>query len=84
MNVKPTKNLVLIEIHEIAQSAVVAIDENEFKTEKATVLDIGDDVRSVSVGDVVYFKNYETDTIENGDETYILIPEDAIKLIRIK
>jgi co-chaperonin GroES (HSP10) len=81
MNIKPVKNNILIELHEIPQTAVRMINDKDTNIERATVLDVGDEVAQVVPGNVIVFKNYEMDTIELEGKKYHFITEDAIKAI---
>jgi len=82
--IKPLKNNVLIDIHRIVETALQMVDDEEAKVEKATVLDIGDEVTLVSKGDIIYFKKYNLDSIIDGEETYYLIPDEDIKAVYIR
>jgi len=79
--IKPLKDNLIIQIHKIPENAMIMVDEKEGEMEKATVMAIGPEVQEVKVGDVIYFKNYETDTILDGQEKYVIIKEEAIKAI---
>lgn len=79
MKITPTKNNILIEIHEMLETAMLMVDERESKIEKATVLDVGNEIELVKVGDIIIFKNYELDTIEIEGQKYNFITDDAIK-----
>lgn len=81
MKIIPLTKNVLIDIHKIKETAMQMIDENESKTEQATVLSVGNDVDLVKVGDIIIFKNYNLDTIEIEGEKFNLIPEEDIKAI---
>lgn len=76
---KPLFNNVLIDIHKIAENAMVMVDEREAQLEKATVLSVGDQVTQVKEGDTIIFKAYNLDTIEIDGQKYNLIPEEDIK-----
>ena len=77
----PLGTNVRIKIEEIASNAMVMVDEKESRTEKATVLEVGNEVTTVNVGDVILFKAYNLDEIEIDDEKYVIIPEEDIKYL---
>lgn len=77
--ITPLKDNILIEVHKSEYTAMLQVDEREAQIEKATVLAVGKFVQFVKKGDIIYFKDYETDTIIDGDEKFVLINEDAIK-----
>lgn len=79
--IKPLTVNVLISVHTDGYTAMQQVDEKSALIEKATVIDIGEDVTIVKKGDIIYFKDYETDTIVDGEEKYVLINEDSIKAI---
>lgn len=79
--IHPLRDNILIEIHKIAENAMLMVDENESKIEKATVLDIGSEVELVRPGDEIIFKNYELDTIEIEGQKYNFISEESVKAI---
>jgi chaperonin GroES len=81
--IKPLFKNILIDIHTIDQSILAMVDDNEATIEKATVLDIGDMVELVKIGDTIVFKKYNLDTIEIDGKKYHLIPEDDVKGIII-
>ena len=54
---KPLKDNVRLEIHKSGFTAMENVDEKQDQIEKATVLEIGDDVSIVKIGDVVLFKD---------------------------
>ena len=78
MNIQPLRNNILIDIHKVENAAgIIYANKDEEKVEKATVIAIGNHVSSVEVGDVIFFKNYATDSI--GE--YHIIEEDEVKAI---
>ncbi len=79
--IKPLKDNVLIEVHKDGFTAMQQVDEKSALIEKATVLDVGREVTLVKKGDIIYFKDYETDTIMDGLEKFVLISEESIKAI---
>jgi len=79
--VKPLRNNILIDLHKIADSAISMVDESEAQIEKATVLDIGDEVTLVKKGDIILYKKYNLDQFEIDGITYYMIPEDDVKAI---
>jgi co-chaperonin GroES (HSP10) len=79
--IKPLQKNVLIKVHEIEQSAMLMVDKEDSQIEKATVLDIGDEVSLVKLGDVIYFKQYDIDKILDNNETFVLINEESIKAL---
>lgn len=81
---KPLKNNIRIEIVKSNFSAIEQVDEKESRTEKAIVLEIGDEVTEVEVGDTILFKAYNIDEIEIDDQKYIIIPEIDIKYVFAK
>ena len=81
MKGKPLKDNVRIEIVKSGFTAMEQVDERENKTEKAVVLEIGDDVTLVKVGDTILFKDYNLDEILIDNEKYSIIPEEDIKYV---
>ena len=81
MQGKPLKDNVRIEIVKSSFTAMEMADERENKTEKAKVLEIGDDVTLVKEGDIVLFKDFNCDTIKVDDEEFTIIPEEDIKYV---
>jgi len=57
------------------------VDEKEARTEKAKVLEIGDEVTKVNVGDIILFKAYNLDEIEIDNEKFVIIPEEDVKYV---
>ena len=78
---KPTGTNIRIEITNSGYTAMEQVDEKENRTEKAKVLEIGDEVTKVNEGDTILFKAYNIDEIEVDSEKYIIIPEEDIKYI---
>jgi co-chaperonin GroES (HSP10) len=81
MKGKPTGQNIRIEIINSGFTALEAVDEKENRTEKATVLEIGDEVTLVKKGDTILFKAYNIDELEIDGEKYIIIPEDDLKYV---
>lgn len=81
--IKPLTKYCLIDIHKIPENAMLMVDENEAKLEKATVIDVGDEVTEVKKDDIIIFKNYNLDTVDIDGTKYNLIPEEDIKGIVI-
>ena len=81
MKGKPIGQNIRIEIINSGFNSMEMVDEKENRTEKATVLEIGDEVTKVNVGDTILFKAYEVDEILLDDEKYIIITEESIKYI---
>lgn len=78
---KPLTNNVRIKIEEMSTNAMLMVDDKESRTEKATVLEIGDDVTLVEVGDVILFKAYNVDELDVDGEKYVIIPDEDIKYV---
>jgi len=78
---KPLGNNMRIEIQNSSFTAVSQVDEKEERTEKAIVLEIGDEVYKVNVGDTILFKAYNIDELDIDGEKYIIIPEEDVKYI---
>jgi len=51
---------------------------NGTKKEVGTVIQVGDKVTRIEVGDKVIFKAYNSDTVENNGEIYEFIHQDHI------
>lgn len=81
MQGKPLKNNIRIEIQNSSFTAMESVDEKENRTEKAIVLEIGDEVTEVKVGDTILFKSYDLDEILLDNEKYVIIPEDSVKYV---
>lgn len=81
MEGQPLNKNIRIDIHKISEDAMVMVDENESKIEKATVLECGQEVNLVSKGDTILFKAYNLDTISIDGEKYDIIPEDDVKYV---
>lgn len=81
MKGKPTGQNIRIEIINSGFTSMEMVDEKENRTEKATVLEIGDEVTKVNVGDTILFKAYEVDEILLDDEKFVIITEESIKYI---
>lgn len=80
--IKPVRNNILIQIHKAENSeGFEFVDDSEGNIEKATVLAIGPHVKDVKVKDVVYFKTYAVDTIEDGETKHHLITSEDVKAI---
>lgn len=77
--IKPLKKNVLIDIHKSEFTAMQQVDEKEAQLEKATVLEVGDEVETIKKNDIIVFKAYNLDTIELDGKKYNLIPEEDIK-----
>jgi len=78
---KPTGQNIRIEIINSGFNSMEMVDEKENRTEKATVLEIGDEVTKVNVGDTILFKAYEVDEILLDEEKFVIIDESSIKYI---
>lgn len=78
---KPLGNNVRIEIVNSGFTAMQQVDEREARTEKATVLEVGKEVKSVKPKDTILFKAYNIDEIEIDNEKYVIIPEEDIKYV---
>lgn len=83
MLIKPLGTNCLIEIEKMDESALKMVDENEAKTEIATIVEPGEEVTKVKKGDKIVFKSYNLDTILIDNQEITLIPEDDIKAIII-
>lgn len=81
MKGKPILTNVRIEIVKSGFTAMDMVDEKENKTEKAVVLEIGDDVTLVKVGDTILFKDYNLDELLIDNEKYSIIPQEDIKYV---
>lgn len=77
--IKPLGENVLITAFRIDESAMIMVDDSLAEIEKGTVIEIGDDVTLVKKGDIIYFKKYSTEPIEEGKDKYYLIEEKDIK-----
>jgi len=77
---QPTGENILIKPHKSGFTSMVQVDENNSLIEKATIIAIGEDVTKRKVGEVISFKDYETDKITEDGIVYIIIQESAIKL----
>lgn len=82
--IKPLGANILIDIHKSAFTAMDQVDERETQLEKATVLEIGDEVEIVKKDDVIVFKSYNLDTIELDGQKYHLLPAEDVKGIIIE
>jgi len=78
---KPTGTNIRIEIINSGFNSMEMVDEKENRTEKATVLEIGEEVTKVNVGDTILFKAYEVDEILLDNEKFVIITEESIKYI---
>jgi co-chaperonin GroES (HSP10) len=78
---KPLTNNIRIKIVNSVFTAMEQVDEKEARTEKATVLEVGDEVTLVKPGDQILFKAYNIDEIEVDGEHYVVIPEEDIKYL---
>lgn len=79
--IKPLKDNIIIKVHKIPETAIIMADDRESEMEKATVVAIGEEVQNVKEGDVIYFKNYETDSIVDGKNKYVIIKEESVKAL---
>lgn len=77
--IQPLKDYILIKVHKSSYTAILQVDEREAQMEKATVLAIGEDVQGINVDDIIYFKDYDTDVIIDGDDKFVLIKEESIR-----
>lgn len=75
----PLRDNIRIEIIGSGFTAVEQVNEEDERTEKAKVLEIGDEVNDIEVGDTILFKAYNIDEIEVDGEKYIIIPEEDVK-----
>lgn len=82
--IRPLKKNILIEVMKIDQTAMILVDEKEALMEKATIVSVGEEVENLKAGDVIFFKNYETDSIIDDKDEYVLISEDGVKAIYVK
>ena len=79
--IKPIGANILIEVHTSGYAAYERVNKSDSLIEKATIVAIGEEVQNLKVGDVIYFKDYETDKILEGNETYVIIQEENIKAL---
>ncbi len=81
MKFKPLMDRVLAKLEESEEKTVSGIiipDTAKEKPQKATVVEIGDDVELVKQGDTVLFEKYSGSELKIDDETYIILKEDEI------
>jgi len=78
---KPLGSNIRIEIINSGFTAMQQVDERENRTEKATVLEVAKDVKTIKKGDTILFKAYNIDEIEVDGEKYVLIPEEDAKYV---
>jgi len=83
---KPFKNLILIEKKEAEKmtDSGLFIPNAEERAEDfnlGTVIDVGDEVKSVKKGNEVFFKRYGAEVVEINKKQYVLIQEEDILMI---
>lgn len=85
MNVKPLKDLVLIEPFEpekVTQSGIIIPDSSQQQPNQATVVAVGPKVEEIKVGDHVFYpKSYQMNELDNEGKKQILLKEEIILAI---
>jgi len=77
--IHPTNDNILLEVHKSGFTAIEQVDDRNTFIEKATILAVGEDVTRRKAGEIVFFKDYETDKFTEDGVTYVIIQEQAIK-----
>jgi co-chaperonin GroES (HSP10) len=81
MKIKPLPGKVLLRTFEPATEKSMIIIPDEAKKKQGSfgqVLEIGDEVTLVEVGDSVVFNEYSFDTFELEKQKYFIGPEDGV------
>jgi co-chaperonin GroES (HSP10) len=80
---KPLFDKILIEPEktEAITSTGIYLTQGEKKLEQAIVLDVGEEVKTVTAGQKIVFKNYNIDTIEIDKVEYSFISESEVLAI---
>lgn len=81
MQGKPLNTNVRLEIDKSGFTAMEELEGQESKMERATVLEVGEEVTKVKEGDKVLFKDYNLDIIKVEGETFAICPEEDIKYV---
>ncbi|MDH4127329.1 MAG: hypothetical protein OEV44_01150 [Spirochaetota bacterium] len=79
MEIKPQRDLLLIEIKKQNESASgLVITNPDIILEQAEVLEIGPEVKNIHTGDTVLFKAWATDIVTIGDKEYVFLEEKGV------
>lgn len=81
MKGRPISTNVRLQVETSGFTAMTELKGQESTIERATVLEIGDEVTLVKVGDRVLFKDYNVDEITVDDETFVICPESDIRYV---
>ena len=76
--IKPLGENVLLKVHRMQETALLLVDERDAETEKATVIDVGDECTKLKKDDIVYFKDYDTSKVLEGNESLTIIKEENV------
>jgi co-chaperonin GroES (HSP10) len=79
MIIKPQRDLLLVEIKKQDKTdSGIIITSQDVILERATILDVGQDVKRYVKGQEVLFKSWAIDVIQIEDVDYIFLAEDKI------
>ena len=81
MKIKPLNRNVLVLIEkksEMTKSGIIVASADDPRSEKAKVIAVDKEVKSIQKGDTIYFKSYTLSEVEIDGKLYGFIKEDEI------
>ncbi len=81
INIKPLSNFVFVKVAKTeprTKSGIYIPEDDAVKPNTGIIAAIGDDVRSVQIGDTVLFKHYSLTDTEIDGEHYLVGPESDL------
>lgn len=66
---------------ERSKGGIIFAEASKEKPDKGTVVNIGEEVKTMVEGDVVFFTKYSGTEVEIEDEKYLVLKEDNVLVI---
>ena len=76
--IKPLWNNVLIEVKEMKTKSGLILSTQDKKMEKGTVIAVGQWVKSVKKGDVVFFKSFDANVYEIDGKEFTMVKDENL------
>lgn len=79
--IQPLNNQILVAVEkkpDKTKSGVIIASQDDPRSEKAKVISVDREVKSVKKGDIVYFKSYSLSEIEKDGKLYGFLKEEDI------
>lgn len=72
--IKPLFNNILVKVRE---SDDILKGSESFLTEVGDVIDVGEEVKNIKVGEIIAFSQWGVKSVKHENETYRFIPEEG-------